>query len=249
MREYQLEYASNRPQMYDRKSRIRKGYRMIKTIQQYYGEKDLTKLSVLDIGSSTGIIDNYLAKYFQKVTGIDVDKTAVNFAKKSFKKKNLIFRLDDAMKLSHANNTFDVVICTHIYEHVPDAKKLFSEIYRVLKPGGVCYLAALNKWWPIEPHYNLPFLAWIPKNLADIYLRIFKNEAHYYEKIQSYWELKENLNKFTIIEYTEKILRNPEIYGYQDTVNSYKAVIAYLLSPLAKYLTPTFFWLLVKKNH
>ena len=40
------------------------------------------------------------------------------------------------MKLSFKENSFDIVICTHVYEHVPNSKKLFDEIYRVLKPGG-----------------------------------------------------------------------------------------------------------------
>ena len=33
-------------------------------------------------------------------------------------------------------NTFDVVICNHVLEHVDDADKVMKEFYRVMKPGG-----------------------------------------------------------------------------------------------------------------
>jgi SAM-dependent methyltransferase len=34
------------------------------------------------------------------------------------------------------NNKFDVIFCNHVLEHVEDAKKCMSELYRVMKPGG-----------------------------------------------------------------------------------------------------------------
>lgn len=34
------------------------------------------------------------------------------------------------------DNEFDVVFCNHVLEHVEDAKKCMSELYRVMKPGG-----------------------------------------------------------------------------------------------------------------
>src|SRR3989304_7390752 len=111
MNNYQLDYAAGRPQMYDLKARKRKAERIIKTLSDYYkGEKNLKKLTVLDVGSSTGIIDSILVKNFKKVLGTDIDKKAVAFAKKNFRSKNLDFRVEDATDLSFKNNSFDVVI-------------------------------------------------------------------------------------------------------------------------------------------
>ncbi|MCX6240489.1 MAG: methyltransferase domain-containing protein [Bacteroidetes bacterium] len=42
----------------------------------------------------------------------------------------------DITKLEFEDNTFDVVICNHVLEHIPDDHKAISELYRVLKPGG-----------------------------------------------------------------------------------------------------------------
>lgn len=48
----------------------------------------------------------------------------------------------DITALPFDENAFDVVICSHVLEHVPDDKKAMSEICRVLKPGGHALLLA-----------------------------------------------------------------------------------------------------------
>lgn len=239
MKSYQKDYAKSRPQMYDKKSREQKGIRIVKTLSNYFGEDKIHQLKVLDIGASTGIIDNVLAKYFKNVTGTDIDKDAILFAKKNYKRRNLSFKVEDAMKLTFKNNSFDVVICTHVYEHVPSPSKLFEEIYRILKKDGVCYLAAQNKLWPLEAHHNLPFLSYLPKNLADIYIRIFTDKKEYYEHPMNYWQLQNLLKKFKIHEYTSKILDDPKTFGYPHQSLGF-------LSQILKYFTPTLFWILQK---
>lgn len=248
MKRYQLNYGSTRSQMYDAKSRRQKAIRIIKTFEHFLGSNNLKQLQVLDVGASTGIIDWYIAKKFGQVTGIDIDIEAIKHAKKYYSTKNLKFMVGDAMKLQFEDNTFDVVICTHIYEHVPSAISLMKEIFRVLKPNGLCYFAAVNKLWPWEPHYNLPFLSWLPKPMANIYLKTFRGINEYYESPLSYWGLINLTKKFKRLEYTEKILRNPTVFGYNDTIKPPLSLISWFNYPLLKYLSPTFFWLLIKKS-
>lgn len=42
----------------------------------------------------------------------------------------------DVAQLPHKDNLFDVIICNHVLEHVPDDQQAMAELYRVLKPGG-----------------------------------------------------------------------------------------------------------------
>ena len=43
----------------------------------------------------------------------------------------------DICNLPFNDNTFDVIFCNHVLEHIPDDKKAMSELYRVLKKGGM----------------------------------------------------------------------------------------------------------------
>ncbi|GGG52934.1 SAM-dependent methyltransferase [Croceivirga lutea] len=42
----------------------------------------------------------------------------------------------DICNLPFTDNSFDVILCNHVLEHIPDDKKAMQELYRVLKLGG-----------------------------------------------------------------------------------------------------------------
>ncbi len=46
----------------------------------------------------------------------------------------------DLLGMPHQDNTFDVVICNHVLEHIPNDRQAMSEILRILKPGGFAIL-------------------------------------------------------------------------------------------------------------
>ena len=46
----------------------------------------------------------------------------------------------DITNLQYDSSVFDLIICNHVLEHIIDDKKAFSEIYRVLRPGGLAIL-------------------------------------------------------------------------------------------------------------
>ena len=43
----------------------------------------------------------------------------------------------DITDIKFEDNSFDFILCNHVLEHVPDDRKAMSELYRVLRPGGV----------------------------------------------------------------------------------------------------------------
>lgn len=94
------------------------------------------------------------------------------------------------MKLKFASESMDIIISSHVYEHVPDSKQMMKEIYRVLKPDGFCFFAAANRLMWNEPHYHLPLLSIFPKRIAHLYLRVLGKGNHYYETHLTYWGLK-----------------------------------------------------------
>ncbi|WP_460217975.1 class I SAM-dependent methyltransferase [Psychroserpens sp. MEBiC05023] len=42
----------------------------------------------------------------------------------------------DICNLPFTDNTYDIILCNHVLEHIPDDTKAMQELYRVLKPGG-----------------------------------------------------------------------------------------------------------------
>jgi SAM-dependent methyltransferase len=46
----------------------------------------------------------------------------------------------DATDIHFPDDSFDIIICNHVLEHIPDDRKAMSELARVLKPGGVAVL-------------------------------------------------------------------------------------------------------------
>lgn len=234
--------------MFDSQGREKKAKTMVAVLSDYL-RSDLKPFSILDIGSSTGIIANYFSKYFGKVVGIDIDEPAIKYAKDNFIKENLVFEIGDSINLNFPQNMFDVVICAHVYEHVPDADRLMTEIHRVLKPGGVCYFSAGNRLTVKDPHYNLPFLSVMPRYFAHRYMRITGKGKFYYEKHLSYWGLKRLVRNFERIDYTKRIIENPELFyaDYMIKHGTMKSAFARLIVNYAYWLCPSFIWLLRKK--
>jgi len=42
----------------------------------------------------------------------------------------------DICNLPFEDNTYDVILCNHVLEHIPNDQKAMQELYRILKPGG-----------------------------------------------------------------------------------------------------------------
>jgi len=95
---YQYEFSEmHREEMYNRLGRERKAKTMVSVLQDYFNT-DLKSLTLLDVGSSTGLIANYLAMYFGEVVGIDIDRPAVDFAKSTSVRLRLIRRLESEVR-------------------------------------------------------------------------------------------------------------------------------------------------------
>lgn len=250
-RGYQFDFSRTMPSMYDGPSRVKKARTMIAVLSDFLGgERYLAGLSVLDVGASAGIIDHYLSGYFRKVTGVDIDERAILHARQTFEKANLEFCVGDGMKLQFADNSFDVVICAQVYEHVPDANKLLAEIYRVLKPSGICYFSAGNRLNVMEPHYRLPFLSVLPKSLAHLYMRLAKKGDYYYEDHRSYWGLRKLTRDFICHDYTEKMVKSPALFemSYMLDAASAKGRLARLCVGYFYWAFPNYIWLLQKPD-
>lgn len=117
-----------------------------------------------DMGSGTGLVKKELERKTGKcIFGFELDRSFIEVSERT--------AVADVTDLPTRAETFDFLLLNHLYEHVEDQQGLFREAYRVLRPGGWAYVSAGNRLAVMEPHYRLPFLSWLPRGLADRYLR------------------------------------------------------------------------------
>lgn len=246
-RGYQHDFASNSPYVFDVEGRERKARTMVAVLEDYL-PSPLSQYNLLNVGGSTGIIDNFLADVFGEVVGVDIDELAIRHAQESYRRHNLRFQLADAMNLPFDDSSFDIIVNSHVYEHVPDARRMFAEIHRVLKPGGICYFSAGNRLMWNEPHYNLPLLSVLPRPLAHVYIRLAGKARYYHEKHLTYWGLKGLVKRFTRIDYTASMVNEPDRFHtvYMLPPGSLKAAVAGKLVKYAYWAFPGYIWLLKK---
>lgn len=113
---------------------------------------------VLDIGTSTGNTAIELANLSgANIVGIDINENSLEEARQRAifcnLDKLLSFQLDNAMQLSLADKTFDVVVCGNVTSLLSDRKKALSEYKRVLKDTG--FLVAVPMYYIKKPSKQL----------------------------------------------------------------------------------------------
>jgi len=239
--------------VYDIEGRKKKAAKIIRVLERFLS-KDISTCTVLDFGSSTGIIATEISRKAKVVYGVDVDEEGVEHAKKySEGRDNVTFLkldlLDKEERCKFEKKQFDVIVCNQIYEHVSDPVEMLKAFDELLADDGVIYFGATNRFVVMEPHYHLPFLSWFPKSFADRYIRLFTEHERYYEDLLSYPALKKLVNeRFEICDVTLDVIKHPARYGADDILilNVLKYVPAFILR-LFVVISPNWIWILRKK--
>lgn len=185
------------------KSRSSKAKKIISILGRY---KDLSTCAVLDIGTGSGHIIQEIAKHCKTAVSVNIsDERIVTEGYEFYLVKDEI--------LPFAEQSFDVVITNHVIEHTPQQSLHLSEIHRVLKKCGIVYLATPNKYTFIEPHFNLPFLSWLPIQWATLYLNFLRHktwDVYPLSKKKLYYLVDTHFKSEDI---TLSVVKNPDAYG------------------------------------
>lgn len=183
-----------------------------KILRVFRGEiQDTSLCSLLDVGCSQGQITERLARNFRFVVGIDRDQ------EQNRQTEGFHFVQADGCLLPLLSSRFDVVLLNHVLEHVSSSEALLDEVWRVLKPGGLAYLACPNRYSLVEPHYRLPFLSWFPRSLADLYVRLAGRGQEYLDRLPSYWQLIRWTRRFLVKDLTVTLLKHPGSFYSDDS--------------------------------
>ncbi len=116
-------------------------------------------LRILDVGGT--------AAFWRALPGLykapDVEVTIVNLGSSEHEDGNLVIRDGDALNLPFEDGSFDVVHSNSVIEHVGhwhEMEKMAGELRRLAPNYSV---QTPNMWFPVEPHFKLPFVHWLPE--------------------------------------------------------------------------------------
>lgn len=123
---------------------------------------DLKGSAVLDVGCGLGGACRMLAEEFNcRTIGIDLSPEFVRTAKELSKLVHLDDRTSfvqgDATILPFGDNAFDVVWTQHVQMNIPDKRKFYAGINRVLKPGGHFLYYDIFRKTDGEVQYPMPW--------------------------------------------------------------------------------------------
>jgi SAM-dependent methyltransferase len=121
---------------------------MVPAVRSFVERYGLENKRVLDVGAGTG----YLQDLVQNYVGLDISPTARRFFHKPFVEAS-------ATDMPFADGEFDAAWTIWVFEHVPNPEQALIELRRVVKDGGLIFLAPgwncpswASQGYPVRPY-------------------------------------------------------------------------------------------------
>lgn len=103
----------------------------------------------LDAGCGEGHLLAYLYEHRKvgKMEAVDLDAQKLAYAKRHYPYYS--YRIGNLQRLVFDDNSFDFILSTEVFEHLPEPSKTLLELHRVAKPGAHLIISV-----PFEPFFH-----------------------------------------------------------------------------------------------
>jgi arsenite methyltransferase len=137
--------------------------RMIEAL--WPGGKPPPGQKLIELGCGPGFYSCGLAKKFPEIVVLGIDRSPKQLAWAREKRNrlglsNCRFKSDNVLELSLADESVDILIAARLFTVLPNRRRAVAEMYRVLRPGGRCFIAE-PRWafWASIPLFTMWLLA------------------------------------------------------------------------------------------
>ena len=125
--------------------------------------------SVLDAGAGMGGFAVAAALQGATVAACDFNRAYCAIIKLRAARNRLQLPVYNAAAeaLPFGGQSFSTIVSWDVIEHVQSPAQVLGEFYRVLAPGGVAFVTAINRWAWNDPHYHIRGINWLPRAWAE----------------------------------------------------------------------------------
>jgi 2-polyprenyl-6-hydroxyphenyl methylase/3-demethylubiquinone-9 3-methyltransferase len=170
----------------------------------------VAQAKLVDVGCGGGVLSEAMAQRGATVTGIDMGETPLSVAKLHALESglNIDYRQSTAEQLAdEQSESFDIVTCLEMLEHVPDPSSVIKACARLCKPGGHLFFSTLNR---NPKSYLFSIIS------AEYILKMLPKGTHNYDKFIKPSELASAIREAgLILEHMTGMTYNPITKQYK----------------------------------
>jgi ubiquinone/menaquinone biosynthesis C-methylase UbiE len=179
---------------------------------------------ILDLGCGDGVFTRMLSCKSNAVVGMDISAEDLKKARDHCSTLNnnskIIFAMGDVTSTKFDDNSFDIIICTSVLEHILDLDAVLREIKRLLKKDGFAVIG-----YPIETRLMLTFLRtlWPESNSFKTWFNPKKMSIGEFNSLpqthkQNYKNIRKSITRFFQITSSTKIplKLSPDFLSYYE---------------------------------
>ncbi len=100
---------------------------------------------VVDVGSESGYISEFLMKNARRLTCVDIDIRLLKLAESRLGHDQFQYVVGDVSALPFIEAFTDVAVAAEIIEHLPEPRRGIAELLRIIKPGGRLSVSVPNE--------------------------------------------------------------------------------------------------------
>jgi Methyltransferase domain len=176
------------------------------------------QMRILNVGASgvhVGLPEQLESfyEYRSQITGGGISFADVEDYQNSFPGVQAI--VFDGCALPFIDQSFDIVYSNAVLEHLPGTKSVERFAAEVQRVGKGWFITTPNFWYPVDPHYHLPFVQLLPETFLRLLVRVLGKTPYDHLHLLTKKQLRRLFSAGEVL--------SPRVTFYPETLIAYRA--------------------------